>query len=116
MTNLYYVMPEVRSVSIVVFFRVGSVYEDKNNNGISHFIEHTMFKGTKTRTAFDIVAECDNIGANINAFTSKTSTCYYCQFVDQDVEKCSDILSDIFFNSVFPEEELEKEKGVVWRK
>lgn len=113
MTMLYYGMPEVRSVSIGIFVRVGSVYEDKSNNGISHFIEHTMFKGTKTRTAFDIVAECDNIGANINAFTSKTATCYYCQCVDQDVEKCADILSDIFFNSVFPEEELEKEKGVV---
>lgn len=113
MTLVYYGMPEIRSISIGVFVKVGSVYENNKNNGISHFIEHTMFKGTERRSAFDIVAECDNIGANINAFTSKTTTCYYCQCVDQDVDKCADILSDIYFNSTFPTEEIEKEKGVV---
>lgn len=113
LTLLYEEMPAVRSISLGVFVRVGSVYEDAKNNGISHFIEHIMFKGTEKRTAFDIVAETDNLGAQINAFTSKTTTCYYIQCVDRDIDKCTEILSDIFFNSVFPEDETEKEKGVV---
>ncbi|MEG1612765.1 MAG: pitrilysin family protein [Clostridia bacterium] len=113
LTLAYQYSPTVRSVAIGVFVNVGSINEDSKTNGISHFIEHMMFKGTKRRTAFDIVAESDNIGAQINAFTSKTNTCYYMVCVDNDTEKCVDILSDLFFNSVFPNEEIEKEKGVV---
>ena len=91
-------MPELHSVSIGVFVNTGSVNETPKTNGLSHFIEHTMFKGTKRRTAFDIVADTDAMGANINAYTSKTATCYYIQCVDNDFENCADILSDIYFN------------------
>lgn len=113
LTLAYYDMPELHSVSIGVFVNTGSVNETPKTNGLSHFIEHTMFKGTKRRTAFDIVADTDAMGANINAYTSKTATCYYIQCVDNDFENCADILSDIYFNSVFPEDELKKEKGVI---
>ena len=113
LTLAYYDMPELHSVSIGVFVNTGSVNETPKTNGLSHFIEHTMFKGTKRRTAFDIVADTDAMGANINAYTSKTATCYYIQCVDNDFENCADILSDIYFNSVFPADELEKEKGVI---
>ncbi|MDD7245456.1 MAG: pitrilysin family protein [Eubacteriales bacterium] len=113
LTLVYYEMPDVRSAAIGVFVKTGSVNENAKNNGISHFVEHTMFKGTKKRSAFDIVAETDGMGAAINAYTSKTATCYYIQCVDSDFEKSADILSDIFFDSVFPDEELEREKGVI---
>ncbi len=113
LTVAYKFIPTVRSIAIGVFAKVGSVNEDAKTNGLSHFIEHMTFKGTKNRTAFDIVAESDNIGANMNAFTSKTQTCYYMVCVDSDIEKCADILSDMYFNSIFPEDEIEREKGVV---
>ena len=79
-------------------------------NGLSHFIEHTVFKGTKKRSAFDISDEIDGLGAQINAFTSKELTCYYTKSTADHVKECAEILSDIFFNSEFKEEELEKEK------
>lgn len=113
LTLLYYQMPEVRSVSMGVFVKVGSVYESAANNGISHYIEHTTFKGTEKRSAFDIVAETDNMGAQMNAFTSKIATCYYIQCIDSDAEKSAEILSDLFFNSTYPDAECEKEKGVI---
>ena len=91
LTLAYYDMPELHSVSIGVFVNTGSVNETPKTNGLSHFIEHTMFKGTKRRTAFDIVADTDAMGANINAYTSKTATCYYIQCVDNDFENCADI-------------------------
>lgn len=113
LTLAYKFIPTVRSIAIGVFAKVGSVNEDAKTNGLSHFIEHMTFKGTKSRTAFDIVAESDNIGANMNAFTSKTQTCYYMVCVDSDIEKCADILSDMYFNSIYPEDEIDREKGVV---
>ena len=82
-------------------------------NGISHFIEHVMFKGTENRTAFEISDHIDRIGAQINAFTSKELTCYYTKSTGEHLENSLEVLSDIFFNSVFDKDELEKEKGVV---
>ena len=83
-------MQGVRSVAIGVMFAVGSFSENASNNGISHFIEHMMFKGTKKRSAFDIVCEIDGLGAQINAYTSKQSTCYYTISVDDYAENCMD--------------------------
>lgn len=113
LTLVYQNVPTVRSVAFGIFVSVGSINESPKTNGISHFIEHMCFKGTKKRSAFDIVKEIDNIGAQINAYTSKTNTCYYTVCVDENAEQCAEILSDIYFNSVFPEDEIEREKGVV---
>ena len=101
------------SVSCGVMVKTGSVNESENNNGISHFIEHCMFKGTSKRSAFEISDSIDRIGAQINAYTSKENTCYYTKSTAERLEDTLEILSDIFFNSVFDEKELEKEKGVV---
>lgn len=103
----------VRSVAICILCGVGSQNETTKNNGISHFIEHTVFKGTKTRSSFDIVNEIEAIGALTNAFTSKENTCFYTYSVASDVDKCAEILSDILFNATFEEKELESEKKVI---
>ena len=105
--------PAVRSVSIGVMTGVGSGNETSSNNGISHFIEHMYFKGTKDKSAFEIVEYVDGIGAQINAFTSKQTTCFYTLSVDTQAENCVRILSEILFDSTFDEVELEREKGVV---
>lgn len=103
----------IRSVSLGVFFGVGSANETAENNGISHMIEHMMFKGTKNRSAFGIVEELEGNGIQVNAFTSKLMTCYYTISIDEEIEKCFDVLSDILLNSTFDVKELEKEKSVV---
>lgn len=103
----------VRSVAIGVQVGAGCIFETEKNNGISHFIEHMVFKGTARRSAYQIANEIDEIGANINAYTSKLSTCFYTISLNQDAEQCMDILSDIIFNASFNNEEMEKEKGVV---
>lgn len=103
----------ILSVSAGVLVKTGSINETEKENGISHFIEHVMFKGTTSRSAFDISDQIDRIGAQINAFTSKELTCYYTKSTKEHVEKTLEILADIFFNSVFDSKELEKEKGVV---
>ncbi len=101
------------SVSAGVLIKTGSINETEQNNGISHFIEHTVFKGTTNRSAFEISDGIDRIGAQINAFTSKEITCYYTKSTSEHLEKSLDVLSDIFFNAVFDKEELEREKGVI---
>lgn len=106
-------MTGVRSVAIGVMVAVGSASENAENNGISHFIEHMMFKGTKKRSAYDIVCEIDGLGAQINAYTSKQTTCYYTMSVDEYAENCMEIMSDFLFGSTFEKAEMEKEKGVV---
>ncbi|UFJ42178.1 insulinase family protein [Brevibacillus humidisoli] len=106
-------IPSVRSVALGVWVRTGSKFESEGNNGISHFLEHMFFKGTKTRSAKEIAESFDEIGGNVNAFTSKEYTCYYARILDQHAVMALDILSDMYFHSVFDEEELEKEKNVV---
>lgn len=102
-----------RSVAIGIMTGVGSANETQKNNGVSHFIEHMFFKGTKTRSSVDILKEVDGVGAQINAFTSKSVTCFYTFSVDDRCDKCAEILSDIMFNSTFDPEELERERKVV---
>lgn len=106
-------IPSVRSVTVGVWTLAGARNEEKEVNGISHLIEHMMFKGTKRRNAQQIAEEFDSIGGQVNAFTSREYTCYYARVIDTYKEKAVEVLSDMFFNSVFDETELEKEKKVV---
>ncbi|GGN49987.1 MULTISPECIES: M16 family metallopeptidase [Oceanobacillus] len=107
-------IPAVRSVTIGIWVLTGSRNETVENNGISHFIEHMLFKGTKTRTARDIAEAFDSIGGQINAFTSKEYTCFYAKVLDTHKELALEILADMFFDSSFDEEEMEREKKVVY--
>lgn len=106
-------IPTVRSVTIGIWVLTGSRNENKRNNGISHFIEHLLFKGTKNRSAQEIAEAFDAIGGQINAFTSKEYTCFYAKVLDTHKEKALDILADMFFNSNFDEDEMTREKKVV---
>lgn len=103
----------VNSVSVGLWIENGSRNENLNNNGISHFIEHMLFKGTTHRSAKEI-AECiEDVGGQINAFTGKEATCYYVKALNSHLELALDVLSDMLFESKFSEEDIEKEKGVV---
>lgn len=106
-------IPSFRSAVIGFWVATGSSNEDESNNGISHFTEHVMFKGTDKLSAFDIADSFEHLGANINAFTSKECTCYYLKTIDENTEKCFSLLSDIFFDSTFPADELDKERNVI---
>jgi len=106
-------LPTVRSVAIGIWIGTGSRFENEKNNGISHFLEHMFFKGTKTHSAREIAEAFDSIGGQVNAFTSKEYTCYYAKVLDDHAEFALRMLADMFFNSTFDEEELRKEKNVV---
>lgn len=106
-------IPHVKSVSIGIWVETGSRHEDSSNNGISHFIEHMLFKGTYNRSAKDIAESIDNIGGQLNAFTSKECTCFYAKVLDNHLPIAVDVLADMLFNSKFSEEDIEKEKSVV---
>jgi len=103
----------VHSVSLGVWVKVGSRHEKSEKNGISHFLEHMFFKGTRKRTARDIAVEIDSMGGDLNAFTSRENTAFYIKVIDEYIEKGIDLLSDIFVNSTFPEAEIEKEKKII---
>ena len=106
-------IPYFRSVSVGLWFSAGSVYENINDNGMSHFIEHILFKGTKTRTAKEIARAMDSVGGQLNAFTAKECTCYYSNVMDKHLALALDILSDMVLNSVMDPGDIEKEKGVI---
>lgn len=103
----------VRSASIGIWVNVGSNNENEETNGLSHFIEHMLFKGTKNRKANEIAEDIDNLGGQLNAFTSKECTCFYVKVLDENINEAMDILTDMFFNSLFLQEEIEKEISVV---
>ena len=103
----------LNSISVGVMVQNGSRNEDANLNGISHFIEHMFFKGTDRRNSKKIVEDIENVGGQINAFTSKESTCYYVKTLNTHLDVSLDVLSDMMLHSKFDEEEIEKEKGVV---
>lgn len=107
-------LPSVQSVSVGIWVRAGSVDETADNAGISHLIEHMLFKGTDTRSAKKIAEDVDRIGAQINAFTGKECTCYYIKTLTSNVKKACGILIDMFMNSRFDPEELEREKSVIY--
>jgi predicted Zn-dependent peptidase len=106
-------MPHARSVSLGVWVNVGARDESALESGLSHFIEHMIFKGTQKRSAFQIAKEFDAIGGNTNAFTTMENTCYYARVIDSQTETMVDILSDIFVNSVFDPGEIDKERPVI---
>ncbi len=106
-------MPAVRSAALGIWADVGSSAERSERRGISHLVEHMLFKGTPTRTAKRIAEEMDGVGGHLNAFTDKETTCYYAKVIDHHVPLAIDLLSDLFLNSTFDPEELAKERKVV---
>lgn len=106
-------IPTVRSVTIGVWILTGSRNEADISNGMSHFLEHMLFKGTENRSAQDIAEEFDSIGGQVNAFTSKEYTCYYARVLDTHKDYALEILTDMFFHSTFEEDEIEREKKVI---
>jgi len=106
-------MPHVRSASIGIWADVGSAAEGSQERGISHLVEHMLFKGTKRRSARAIAEEMDGVGGNLNAFTDKETTCYYAKVIDHHVPLAVDVLSDMFLHSTFDPSELAKEQRVI---
>jgi predicted Zn-dependent peptidase len=106
-------VPNVRSISVGLWLRTGSVNEECYNNGVSHFIEHMLFKGTEKHTAREIAEAMDSIGGQLNAFTSREYTCYYARVLDEHLEFAISLLSEMLCKSRFSPEELEKERGVI---
>ncbi len=106
-------MQGLMSVTMGILVGTGASSETDLEDGISHFIEHMQFKGTEKRTAFEISDAFDRIGAQVNAFTGKDMTCYYSKCTSDHTATCFELLSDLFLHSTFPEDEMEREKGVV---
>lgn len=106
-------IPNFRSVSFGIWVKTGSRNERPHQGGVSHFIEHMLFKGTERFSAKEIAEQFDSIGGNVNAFTSKEYTCYYAKVLDEHLPIAVDVLSDMFFRSLFDKEELQKEKNVI---
>lgn len=106
-------IPSIRSVAIGIWVKTGSRNETPDLNGISHFIEHMLFKGTDRYSARDIAEVFDGIGGNVNAFTTKEYTCYYAKVLDEHLPIAVDVLADMYFHSRLDESELEKERNVI---
>ncbi|MDF2571259.1 MAG: putative zinc protease [Sporomusa sp.] len=106
-------IPYVKSVTMGIWIGTGSRFEEEHNHGISHFIEHLMFKGTTQRSAKDIAEVVDAVGGQLNAFTAKEYTCYYLKVLDSHSDLAMDILSDMLLASKFAEEDIERERQVV---
>ncbi len=106
-------IPYVKSIALGIWVNAGSRMEEEKESGVSHFIEHMLFKGTKNRTSKQIASEIDNLGGQINAFTSKECTCYYVKLLDSHINIGIDMLSDMILNSSFNEEDIDKERAVI---
>mgnify|MGYP000251165478 CR=1 FL=1 len=106
-------IPYLKSISLGVWVKAGSIMETKENSGVSHFIEHMLFKGTTNRTSKELAREIDNLGGVINAFTSKECTCFYVKLLDEHINIGIDVLSDMILNSRFDERDIKKEKSVI---
>jgi predicted Zn-dependent peptidase len=106
-------IPYFPTASLGIWWKTGGRLENESNNGISHFIEHMLFKGTAHRTAHDIAREIDAVGGTINAFTGKEYTCLYAKVLKKDMDTALDIISDMYKHSLFDSEDIEKEQYVV---
>ena len=106
-------IPYVKSISLGVWINAGSRIEDEEISGVSHFIEHMLFKGTRNRISKQIASEIDNLGGQINAFTSKECTCYYVKLLDSHIDIGIDVLSDMILNSLFDKKDINKERFVI---
>src|SRR6184192_1840670 len=106
-------MQHIRSVSIGIWVKTGSRDEDLQWNGISHFIEHMVFKGTKNRSAEDIARQVDSIGGNMDAFTAKECVCFNVKVLDEHMPIAMDVLSDLVLNPVFDVQDIGRERGVI---
>ena len=107
-------MENVRSVAMGVWVRAGSRHEIAELNGISHFVEHMVFKGTETRTAQRIAREVDAIGGNLDAFTGKETICFNIKVLDEHVPTALDVLSDLVLHPTFAEGDIQRERGVIF--
>ncbi len=103
----------VRSLSVGIWVKTGSRHETDRQAGITHFLEHMLFKGTQKRSAYDIAFSMESVGGYLNAFTSSEYTCYYTRCLDTELERALDVLSDMVLSASLPEKEIEKEKKVV---
>ena len=113
MTVISRTMPDVRSVSLGLWFNVGSRDERPDQAGLTHFMEHMMFKGTPTKGPLDISMHFDRLGAELNAFTSKEYTCYYARFVDDKLEDALSVLAEMVIESNFSQDAIDTEREVV---
>src|ERR1035437_8549883 len=98
---------------IGIFINAGTRDEEEHEHGIAHFIEHTIFKGTEKRNVFQVLNRLENVGADLNAYTTKEETCIYATFLNQYYDRTLELISDICFHSTFPQKELDKEKDVI---
>ncbi|MGI9104074.1 MAG: M16 family metallopeptidase [Terriglobales bacterium] len=106
-------MQHIRSVSIGIWIKTGSRHEDPESNGISHFVEHMVFKGTRTRSAEDIARQVDSIGGNLDAFTAKECICFDIKVLDEHLPIAMDVLCDIVLNPIFDVKDITRERGVI---
>src|SRR5687767_3745326 len=106
-------MPGVRSVTLGFFIRAGSRHEPDELNGITHFIEHAVFKGTKRRSALDIAIEQDRLGGTLEAFTTHEETGFAIKVIDDQIEAAFDLMADMLTGPVFDEKEMESERRVI---
>jgi len=109
---VHHVVPS-KVAHIGMFINAGTRDENSREHGIAHFIEHTIFKGTEKRNVFQVLNRLENIGADLNAYTSKEETCIYASFLSEYYDRTLELFQDILFHSTFPEKELVKEKQVV---
>src|SRR6516225_7641926 len=106
-------MDHIRSVSMGIWVKSGSRHEDPNVNGISHFVEHMVFKGTTSRSAEDIARQVDSIGGNMDAFTGKETICFNIKVLDEHLPVAVDVLTDLVLNPIFDPKDIVREKGVI---
>lgn len=106
-------IPTVRSVSVGIWIKTGTRFESKDRNGVAHFLEHMLFKGTERRSARTIARSLESIGGYLNAFTGKEQTCYFAEILDEYLPKAIDVLADMICHSVFLPKEIQKEREVI---
>ena len=106
-------IPYVRSAAVGIWVGSGSRHERSSESGVSHFIEHMVFKGTQRRTAAEMAEQMDSVGGQVNAFTTKEHTCFYARVLDSHMEQALDVLCDLFFNAKFDDSDVSTELGVI---